>query len=404
VTLEIRPINSEEFEAFALAGSNSFGEARLEHVEDERAILDFDRTLAAFDGEEIVATAAILDFDLSVPGSQLPAAGISWVSVRPTHRRQGLLTRMMERQLSDVRDRGESIAALWASESIIYGRFGYGVAALGSDLRIDRTFANLAHGVDAPGRCRMVSREQALSTWPAIYAGVAKGQPGMYSRSENWWKHHSLRYDDPKKAKEATFYVQYEEEDRPLGYVRYTIKPHWRDNLPDGTLNIEELVHATHGAYAALWNYIFGVDLMSTFASGRSRIDEPLLWMLDEPRRLVSRSYDALWLRLVDVPSALEARRYPTAGKIVIDVDDSFCPWNAGRYELQAGPDGAICKSTKAKPDLALTAADLATVYLGGPRIRALAQAGRVDGDADAIKRADRLFSWDITPWCPEVF
>ena len=126
--------------------------------------------------------------------------------------------------------------------------------------------------------------------------------------------------------------------------------------------------------------------------------------MLAEPRRLIGRTYDALWLRLVDVPSALEARRYPTQEKIVLRVTDTFCPWNDGRYELDAGPDGARCKPTTSDPDLTLTAADLATVYLGGPRIRTLAQAGRVEGDADAIQRADRLFAWNVTPWCPEVF
>ena len=404
MALEIRPINSDQFEAFARAGAASFGDVNVEHIDDEKAILDLDLTLATFDGEEIVSTAGFFEFDLSVPGNQLPAAGVTWVTVRPTHRRQGVLTRMMDRQMKDVHERGIAVAALWASESLIYGRFGYGVGSLGVDLSIERGYTNLLNGVASPGKCRLVSREEALAAWPQIYSRRAPGQPGMYSRTETWWKHHSLRYDDPAKAKEATFFVQYEEDGDPLGYARYTVRQEWRDNFPAGKLTVEELVTLTDGAYAALWSYIFGVDLIFTYEAVRCRVDEPLFWMLEEPRRLATGSHDALWLRLVDVRAALEGRRYAVEGSIVIDVIDSFCPWNTGRYELQAGPEGAICKATKANPDIAMTAADLAAVYLGAVTTRTLAQAGRVEGDADAIQRADRLFAWHVTPWCPEVF
>ncbi len=404
MALEIRPINPEQFEAFARSGAASFGEVNLEHIDDDKALLDLDRTLAGFDGEEIVSTAAAFDFDLSVPGNQLPAAGVSWVGVRPTHRRHGLLTQMMDRQLNDLHERGQAIAALWASESLIYGRFGYGLGALGVDLSIERGYTKLANGVASVGKVRLVSREEALATWPEIYRRRAPEQPAMYSRSETWWKHHSLRYEDPEKAKEAAFYVQYEEDSEPLGYARYTTRPEWRDSLPNGKLTVGELVTLTDGAYAALWNYIFGVDLMSVYEAGPCRVDEPLFWMLAEPRRLVGRTYDALWVRLVDVRAALEARGYLTEERIVLSVNDTFCPWNDGRYELQAGPEGTICKATKARPDVTLTAADLAAIYLGGATARTLAQAGRVEGDADAVRRADRLFAWDVTPWCPEVF
>ncbi|MFQ5472907.1 MAG: GNAT family N-acetyltransferase [Dehalococcoidia bacterium] len=404
MNLEIRPIQSEEFETFFKAGESAFGETNIKHLEDERAILDFERTLAAFDGEDIVSTAAAFDFDLTVPGNQLPTAGVTWVGVRPTHRRQGVLTRMMERQLNDIHERSQPVAALWASESLIYGRFGYGLGALGAELKIERGYTNLRHSVSFSGRCRLVSREEAISSWPEVYRRRAAEQPGMYSRTDVWWKHHSLRHEDPDKAKDAAFYVQYEEDGEPLGYARYTTRAGWHDNFPDGKLNVWELVSLTDGAYSALWSYILGVDLMSSYHAERCRLDEPLFWMLEEPRRLVIRPYDALWVRLVDVPAALEARTYASEGSIVLDIDDPFCPWNDGRYQLDAGPDGARCKPTTSAPDLTLTAADLAAVYLGGPRVRALAQAGRVEGDAASVQRADRLFAWDVTPWCPEVF
>jgi predicted acetyltransferase len=404
VTIQLRPIKEEEFEAFWRAGSSAFGNTTLENIDDERAIIDFDLTLAGFDGEDIVSTTAFFAYDLSVPGAQVPAAGITWVGVRPTHRRKGLLTQMMDRQLKDVHERNIPVAILWASESLIYPRFGYGNGALGAELRIARGYTDFADPVQPAGRCRLVSRDEALATWPVLYAKRAVVQPGMHSRSETWWNHHSLAKQDPDKAKEATFYVQYEEDGAPLGYVRYTVRSDWNDNFPDGKLSVEELISLTDSAYAALWHYIFGIDLISTYEAPKCRVDEPLFWMLAEPRRLVTRIYDALWVRLVDVPAALEVRGYANEGSIVLDVDDPFCPWNTGRYELQAGPEGAACKATSAKPDLTLTASDLAALYLGGATARTLAQAGRVDGDPDAIARADDLFRWNVTPWCPEVF
>lgn len=405
LTIEIRPIPSEDFETFATAGAAAFGSAAAEHVEEERHLMEFDRTLAAFDGEEIASTAAALSLKLTVPGGVVPTAGVTWVSVKPTHRRQGVLTQMMRRQLADVRERGEPLAALWASESVIYGRFGYGVSTLGADYEIDRPWAKIAPGARAQGRLRLVSRDEALAAWPAVYDEVAAGQPGMYARSADWWKHKILMYEEPKpEAKTHKFRVQYEEDGKPLGYALYNVENRWRDNLPEGAVVVDELMALTEGAYASLYRYVFGVDLVSRFKIRLRRPGEPLFWMLEEPRRLASRSYDALWLRVVDVADALQARRYADEGRITVEVHDSFCPWASGRYELDGGPDGATCKKTTHEPDLAMSAADLAAAYLGGVKFRTLRRAGRVQGDHQAVRRADGMFAWETEPWCPEVF
>ncbi|MGB2694116.1 MAG: GNAT family N-acetyltransferase [Dehalococcoidia bacterium] len=405
MTHEIRPIVPEEFEAFAAAAATAFGNpTSAEHQERERHIYEFDRSLAVFDGEEIVGTTGIYSFDLTVPGGALPAAGVTWVSVKPTHRRRGVLSSMMQRQLSDVRERGEVIAALWASESIIYGRFGYGIAAHGAELRIERDHTALAPGETPTGRCRLVSREEALSSWPTVYDRALPTQPGMYSRSQAWWEHKTLRNVEHGEPPGARFFVQYEEDGQPLGFARYRVKVDGRDGIPYSTLYVSDLIATTGAAYRALWQYLFGVDLIGVIEAGRRHVDEPLVWMLTDPRRLLRRVQDRLWVRVIDVAGALEARRYAAEGRVVFNVKDAFCSWNEGRYELEGGPDGARCKRSDATAEVTLAAADLGAAYLGGTSLRTLARAGRVGGDARALARADAMFSWHPRPWCPEVF
>lgn len=404
MTSELRPISQDEYYAFGQAAAAAFGnQFNPEHLERERPFQEFDRTLAAFDGEEIVGTAGVFSFQMTVPGGALPTAGVTWVSVKPTHRRRGVLTSMMRRQLSDVRERGEAIAALWASESVIYGRFGYGLAAECAELRIERDHTAFAREQQMPGRCRLVSREEALSAWPAVYERVLPTQPGMYSRSEAWWAHKTLR-ETESSGPGARFLVQYEEDGQPLGYARYRVRRDGRDGNPYGTLYVSELIAATDTAYAALWRYLFGVDLIGVIEARLRHVDEPLVWLLADPRRLFRRVQDTLWVRLVDVAPALEGRRYASEGRVVFEVRDTFCPWNEGRYELEGGPAGARCQRSNETADLVLTAADLGAAYLGGASLRTLARAGRVEGDARALERADAMFAWHPRPWCPEVF
>jgi predicted acetyltransferase len=157
-------------------------------------------------------------------------------------------------------------------------------------------------------------------------------------------------------------------------------------------------------AYAALWDYAFSVDLVSTIRAGYRRIDEPLLHMLHDPRRLVRTTGDGLWLRIVDVEKALASRRYGVPGKMVFHVSDAFRPQNSGRYLLEGGPEGAACSRTDEPPELALSINDLGAAYLGGTRIRTLAEAGRVTGAPAALHLADAMFAWPIAPWCPQMF
>ncbi len=408
MSYQVRPISPDEFDAFARANAAGFSnDFWLAHLDGVPSYFECDRSLGVLDGEEFVGTTSIFSFDTTVPGGgALPTAGVTWVSVKPTHRRRGILGRMMRRQLADVRERGDPIATLWASESVIYGRFGYGLAADTLDLEIERTRTAFAHHPPSSGRLRLVDRDQALAAWPAVYDAVRAAHPGVHSRSENWWKDKTL----PEKDRQGgggfsgRFFVQYEEDGKPLGYARYRVRHGGENGLANGTLAVQELMAASDGAYAALWRYLFGVDLVGTIAARLRRSDEPLRYMLADPRRLLRRPADSLWLRIVDPVLSLERRRYAAEGRLVLDVKDAFCPWVEGRYELEGGPDGARCRATGAEPDLTLSAADLGAAYLGGTRFAALRRAGRVDGDGSAVQRADAMFAWDPLPWCPEVF
>jgi predicted acetyltransferase len=406
MTITYRAVTAEEFPDFRATNAFGFGHDVDDSAPDTVTLFhELERTTAAFDDGQIVGTTGVYTFDLTVPGGVVPTAGVTWVAVRPTHRRRGVLNGMMRTQLDNVRERGEALAALWASEAPIYGRFGYGQAAEAVEMRIERPYAVLRHTVPFSGRTRLVDREEALTTWPGIYDMVRPHQPGMISRSSSWWAMRHLRLPEkPEGGYSKSFRIQYEEGGTPLGYVRYRLKEAWENGVAAGKLQIGELIAATPAAYSALWSYIFGVDLVRTITQEYGHVDEPLVHMLADQRRLFRRTQDSLFVRIVDVPKALAARRYESAGSLVIEVADAFCGWNTGRYALEGGPDGATCSKTDAAPDISLESEALGAVYLGGNRFQTLARAGRIHGSTEALRRADAMFAWDPLPWIPEIF
>ncbi len=405
---EIRPIAPDEFAAFVRTDAAAFGV----HLNDDeiaraRPSFELDRSLAAFADGRIVATTGAYSFDLTLPGpATLPIAGVSYVAVLPTHRRQGLLRRLMRRQLDDLRARGEAVAVLTASESSIYGRFGYGPATSVAYFEITRTHAAFARPFDSGGRLRLLDHVAAFEALLDVYDRVRRRQPGALSRGPEKWRELLSYPSGTEDAAARLFYVVHNSGGRPDGVAVYSVENRWSEGLPDGLLLVRELFAETPGAYAALWRYCLDADLIGTIKAERRPVDEPLRWLLAEPRRLrVTRWSDDLWLRLVDVPAALAARRYAASGSVVLDVRDEFCPWNNGRYRLDGDPTGAACRPTTAPADLALDVADLAAVYLGGVRFGPLASAGRV-GELmpGALARADALFVADPAPWCATAF
>jgi len=418
MTTEIRPIEPDEFAAFRRVNDAAFGwQPSDEDIEAGRPLLEADRTLAAYDAGRIVATAAAFSFALTLPGlvstgpdttsPTASVAGVTGVGVLPMHRRRGLLRALMRRQLDDVRARGESIAVLTSSESIIYGRFGYGLATSVLGIDIDPRHGAFAHPVEYPGHLTLLDHSAATELLPAVYDRWRRQQPGALDRSEARWRHTLRGARAPQDGASAIFCVAYEPAPGQVdGVAIYRVRGQWTDGIGGGALLLRELFAVTPVAYAALWQYLLGVDLVNSVQCSNRPVDEPLRWLLADPRRLrMTRRTDDLWVRVVDVPAALAARRYGVEDGLVLEISDPFLPANAGRYALEAGPNEAVCRPTTAAADLALSVADLGAIFLGGVRPSALAYAGRiVEQSTDALRRADALFAADRAPYCGTPF
>ena len=370
-----------------------------------RETTEFDRTLAFFDGKEMVATAGIFSYQMTVPGGSLACGGVTRVSVLSTHRRRGLLTAMMRRQLDDMHERGEPLAALYASEAPIYGRFGYGLGTYQAAVEIERPRAVFAKPVTGSGRLDMVDLPTAVRAFTRVWEDARLDQPGMLRFDERWMRYQLTDLELHREGASPHYRVLYQTGDNPFGFAIYRIKMDWDASGPNGTLRLEMLIASTAEAYAALWRHVLDVDLMARVAAEMRPVDEPLRFLLADSRQPKTRVEDGLWLRLVDVAAALEGRRYAVEGRLLLRVRDVFCPWNAGQHELVGGPGGAECKAASGTPDLALDAADLAALYLGANRFRTLFDAGRVEElRPGAIARADAMFATDRAPWCPSHF
>jgi predicted acetyltransferase len=330
---------------------------------------------------------------------------VTRVGVAATHRRRGLLRAMMRRQMDDMRQRGEPLAALYASEAPIYGRFGYGLATYMADIEIKRSNADFLKPPPAGGRVMMVDVPAAVDAFTQVWAQVQPTQPGMLTLDARWWRNQLADLETSRQGFSPQYRVVYEVEGKPAGFAIYRIKMDWEPSGPNGTLRLESLIAASADAYAALWQHVLGVDLIARVAAEARPVDEPLRFILADARQPTTRVEDGIWLRLVDVGRALAGRRYAVEGRLVLRVRDGFCPWNDGHYELNGGPTTAACVRCTEDPDLELSAADLAAAYLGGNRFRTLHEAGRIQElHRGAVARADAMFASDRTPWCPSHF
>lgn len=386
-----------------IAFGERFDEADLPVFE---ATHEPDRTLAAYDGDRPVGAAGIFSFSLTVPGGELPAAGVTTVGVHPTHRRRGILRQLMRRQLDEVRDAGEPLAVLWASEGGIYQRFGYGLASLGLSFEVDRHRTAFRSPFEPAGTVRLVEREEATRLMPQIYDRYRPTRPGCYTRSAANWEAES--FHDPEHDRNGAsprFYAIHETDASPDGYLAYRIFGNWGPRGAAGKLEVNELLGLDTGAERDLWRYAFDVDLMATTSAWNVPIDSPLLLWLAEPRRLGATIGDALWLRIVDVVGALEGRRYATEGELTFELSDEFMPANAGTWKLAADAHGARLARADGPAQLAFDTTDLAAVYLGTFSLSRLVRAGRARELAPgAAALADSLFATDVAPWCSKVF
>ena len=403
MTYEIRAATPDDFPAALHPIFHYFGrQPDAEWVEHAATLLPVDRIHAVFEDGSVVGSAAAFPFEMSIPGGFVPAAGVTMVGVLPTHRRRGIFNAVMRAQLEDVHERREPIAYLWASEDALYSRFGYGIASFSGNIELARDRAAFRDELPPRGEIRFVDVDEAVAPLSAIQRRAAEQHPGMFVRTEEWWR--NRRLTDPEWGRSGggeMIRALLELDGRPAAYALYRLHFSADRGIPRGFTSVIEAVGDSAEATREIWRYLLDIDWMERVRAGLLPLDHELFLLLREPRRLTFNHRDGLWVRVVDVETALNARAYKAGEPVVFELIDELCPWNEGTWEV--GPQGAS-RSTRAA-ELRLDASALGSAYLGGFTFGQLARAGRLEELGDrAPDRADTLFRADRYPWCPEIF
>jgi predicted acetyltransferase len=330
----------------------------------------------------------------------LPCGGVTVVGVYPTHRRRGVLRAMMDAQLRDIHEREEPIAALWASEETIYGRFGYGLAAWCGEIKLPRVWNEYVLPLERRGQTRFVSSEEAATLFPPVWEALMRERPGVFNRSKAWWELRRLRVPDEEKGNPKRLVVL-ELDGAVQAYAVYRLLTSFDEGLSTARLEVSEAIGTSPQATAEIWRFLLDIDWYATLECSLLPVDHALFTLLANPRRARFRMGDSLWMRLVDVGAALSGRAYANDGAIVFDVRDAVCPWNEGRWQLEGG----VAARTDAAADLALDVGALGSAYLGAVSFAQLRDGLRLEELSDgAVQQADAIFEWRPLPWCPEIF
>jgi predicted acetyltransferase len=373
-----------------------------------KATVEFDRTLGAFDGDRLVGTTVGCGFSMTVPGGPQPVCGVTGVAVLPSHRRQGVLSALMRRQLADLHENGEALAALYASEAGIYGRYGYGRGVDNLFFDIPKRGSHFApHApVDPALRVRVARPTVVREELEKVFEAVRTTRPGLYARSEARWD--ALLADD-ESARLGTGpqrCVLVEDDSGTRGYALFRVKPSYTDHdVPDGQVRLSELFAVDPAAYALVWRQVLDRDLCSTLHAWNRPADDPIIHLLAEPRLLSAGWLDEMWIRVVDLERAMPARAYAAAADVVVEVTDPVCPWNEGRWRLSCDRDGATWSRTTDPAEVSLPVGVLGAAYLGGRPLGTFHSAGIADElRRGALRTLSAAMLWDVAPWGGLVF
>ena len=408
MTIDIRLVPEADKRRWALAVSDANSEELGDELwRDVEPTIELDRTFGAYDADQIVGGGSVFSFDVTVPGgAALPSAGVTWIGISPTHRRRGALRALMTAMVDQAVDRGEPLAVLWASEGSIYQRFGYGLSTLSSSIDLDRDRAQLLSGEPPRGTVRLLDVAAAAQAFPPIFEQIRRATPGFYTRSKGWWEIEVLAdFKWARRGFDRKFYALHETDGVADAYALYRVKHDWSEGVPGSELGVQEIMAVDGAALRDMWRFLLGVDLIKRITSRNGAAVEPLLLMLAEPRRVNLRQRDGMWLRVLDVVAALEARTYAADGSVVFDVRDEYQPRAGGRFRLTTSGGSGHVERSDEPVELALDAADLGAIYLGGFTLGQLATAGRTHELADGARaRLDSMIASNAPAWCPQIF
>jgi predicted acetyltransferase len=394
--IEIRP--ADDILAFLQPCAIAFGAyvPTLNNSDLDNLIVK-DRSFAAYENGRIVGSLGAMARELTVEKSVITAACLNNGGVLPSHHRRGIFTKLMYSQLRDIFRRGEAAAILWTSDERIYRRYGFGLASIGLSFEIPKTRASFRENAESQNNVRLLSMEDSLKTLPLIYEKFRRTRTGMLSRSESWWRAAIDIISYKGGHVTPSFSAVFEEN----AYARYRIHLTSGPSGPESAqLEVIEAIADSFAATNEIWKYLFSIDFIDSIKAYHLPLDHPLLLMLAEPRRLQLQARDNLWLRIVNVAKALEARARKK-GSIIIEISDKIITENAGRWCLTQ--DKVI--RTNNKPNLSLDIADLGSVYLGGFTFTELADAGMLQElSVGAAEQCDEIFSCRRKPWTPEFF
>jgi len=404
--LELRQATADQTDAFFAATMRGFhADYTAEHWTAGRGVFEPERNFGyAVDGKWI-STCGAYSRVMTVPGGAVPVAAVTFVTVQPSYRRRGLLTQMMQHQLADIVERGtEPVALLWASESSIYGRFGYGLATARHRISGPTLSMGFRAEVDlGQGSVGELERDEALPIIADLHRGLLPQRVGALDRNEAWW---SVRWHDPEAwrhgASAYRFALHYAASGKPDGYAAFRVK----DDGPHAGAEVRviEVDAASPQGYAALWRFLLSLDLVRGFTAD-APVDDPLRYLVADPGMITAELHPGTYARLVDVRLALEARTYAADLDVVIGVRDRMLPQNDGAVRLQAGTEGASTARARRRPDLTLDIRDLGAIYLGNGALGSLHAAGLVEertpGSVAAVTAA---FTSLRAPFCGDFF
>ncbi|HEY8059873.1 MAG TPA: GNAT family N-acetyltransferase [Acidimicrobiales bacterium] len=372
----------------------------------EQTVWELDRAWVVEDGDEYVATATSYSFEMTVPGgARVPAAGVAQVAVLPTHRRQGRLREVMGALLGQASELGDHYAILNASDSGIYGRFGFGPADRVLRIELDTDQVELVVPT-ASGRNRLVDSHEAAPLLAGLYDCFGRDRPGAVGRSAAWWD--LVLHDEASwRGIGKPFVVVHEDAaGEPDGYAIYRSTERWDRGHANGTVDVREIEAASSAVEAALWRFLCDIDLRTRIVAYPRPSDDSIRWRLSQPRRAwVTQTLDLLWVRPLDVAACLAGRHYAVEDTLVLAISDATRPDQAATYRVTGGPESAGTERTDAEPDLSMDVAVLGSIILGGIDASELAAAGRITQHrVGAVARAERFFRWRPAPFCSTTF